>query len=188
MKSAFIFVNFLSITLANDLFIGEWKEDPYKRENTNNFLYARSVGFFKRVMAVNDMSWFATAKLSKDGNDSFIETGKQGYYMVDYRYHIVPSKMNKLIYNISPNPELNDIGGTFTATAELRENSWIIYLRKISKENIKSASFLETHLSLKNIDMVQIRKIDPNNPNVLINELKDVKSGTTMVSYFDKQL
>ena len=71
---------------------------------------------------------------------------------------------------------------------ELRENSWIIYLRKISEENIKSASFLETHLSLKNIDMVQIRKIDPNNPNVLINELKDVKSGTTMVSYFDKQL
>ena len=108
--------------------------------------------------------------------------------MVDYRYHIVPSKMNKLIYNISPNPELNDIGGTFTATAELRENSWIIYLRKISEENIKSASFLETHLSLKNIDMVQIRKIDPENPNVLINELKDVKSGTTMVSYFDKQL
>ena len=97
------------------------------------------------------MSWFATAKLSKDGNDSFIETGKQGYYMVDYRYHIVPSKMNKLIYNISPNPELNDIGGTFTATDELRENSWIIYLRKISEENIKSASFLETHLSLKNI-------------------------------------
>ena len=108
--------------------------------------------------------------------------------MVDYRYCIVPSKLNKLIYNISPNPVLKDIGGTFTATAELRGNSWIIYLRKISEENIKSASFLETALSMKNVDMVQIRKIDPNNPNVLINELKDVKSGTTMVSYFDKQL
>ena len=134
------------------------------------------------------MSWFATAKLSKDGNDSFIETGKQGYYMVDYRYHIVPNKLNKSIYNISPNPELNDIGGNFTATAELRGNTWIIYLRKISKENSKSDSFLESHLSMKNVDMVQFRKIDPENPNVLINELKDVKSGTTMVSYFDKQL
>ena len=41
MKSALILVTFFSISLANDLFIGEWKEDPYKRENTNNFLYAR---------------------------------------------------------------------------------------------------------------------------------------------------
>ena len=112
----------------------------------------------------------------------------EGYYMVDYRYHIVPNKLNKSIYNISPNPELNDIGGNFTATAELRGNSWIIYLRKISEENSKTDSFLKSHLSLKNVDMVQIRKIDPENPNVLINELKDVKSGTTMVSYFDKQL
>ena len=32
MKAALIFVTFFSITLANDLFIGEWKEDPYKRE------------------------------------------------------------------------------------------------------------------------------------------------------------
>ena len=108
--------------------------------------------------------------------------------MVDYRYCIVPSKMNKSIYNISPNPVLKDIGGTCTATAELRGNSWIIYLRKISGENSKSASFLETHLSMKNVDMVQIRKIDPKNPNLLVNEFKDVKSGTTMVSYFDKQL
>ena len=108
--------------------------------------------------------------------------------MVDYRYHIVPNKLNKSIYNISPNPELNDIGGNFTATAELRGNSWIIYLQKISEENSKTDSFLKSHLSLKNVDMVQIRKIDPENPNVLINELKDVKSGTTMVSYFDKQL
>ena len=36
MKSALILVTFFSISLANDLFIGEWKEDPYKRENTNN--------------------------------------------------------------------------------------------------------------------------------------------------------
>ena len=108
--------------------------------------------------------------------------------MVDYRYHIVPNKLNKSIYNISPNPELNDIGGNFTATAELRGNTWIIYLRKVSEENSKPDSFLESHLSMKNVDMVQFRKIDPENPNVLINELKDVKSGTTMVSYFDKQL
>ena len=41
MKSSLILVTIFSISLANDLFIGEWKEDPYKRENTNNFLYAR---------------------------------------------------------------------------------------------------------------------------------------------------
>ena len=106
MKSAFIFVSFLSITLANDLFIGEWKEDPYKRQNTNNFLYARGelfsrkknfvicsircnytkciiiiifsgLNFFFRTVAANDMSWFATMKASKDVNGSFIETGKR---------------------------------------------------------------------------------------------------------------
>ena len=48
MKSALIFVTFFSITLANDLFIGEWKEDPYKRENTNNFLYARGELFLRK--------------------------------------------------------------------------------------------------------------------------------------------
>ena len=35
------------------------------------------VGFFNRAVAVNDMSWFATAKVTKAGNDSFIETGKR---------------------------------------------------------------------------------------------------------------
>ena len=106
MKSALIFVTFFSITLANDLFIGEWKEDPYKRQNTNNFLYARGelfsrkknfvicsircnytkyiiiiifsgLNFFFRTVAANDMSWFATMKASKDVNGSFIETGKR---------------------------------------------------------------------------------------------------------------
>ena len=50
MKSALIFVTFFSISLANDLFIGEWKEDPYKRENTNNFLHARGELFSRKKL------------------------------------------------------------------------------------------------------------------------------------------
>ena len=49
MKSALILVTFFSISLANDLFIGDWKEDPYKRENTNNFLYARGELFSRET-------------------------------------------------------------------------------------------------------------------------------------------
>ena len=110
--------------------------------------------------------------------------------MTDYRYRLVPSKINKLIYKVTPNLEFEEIGGPWTATAELRGNTWIIYLRKISKENtnVNPASILETHFSMKNVDMVGIRKIDPKKPNVLIYELKDIKSGTVMVSHFDKQL
>ena len=50
MKSALILVTFFSISLANDLFIGDWKEDPYKRENTNNFLHARGELFSRKKL------------------------------------------------------------------------------------------------------------------------------------------
>ena len=43
MKSALIFVTLISFVLANDLFLGEWKEDQSKRQNLNDFLWARGM-------------------------------------------------------------------------------------------------------------------------------------------------
>ena len=45
MKSALIFVTLISFALANDLFVGKWKEDQTKRQNLNDFLYYRGMLF-----------------------------------------------------------------------------------------------------------------------------------------------
>ena len=89
---------------------------------------------------------------------------------------------------------MEGIGGPWSTTAELRGNTLIIHFRKISSNmNFRSADALPAnivnrHFSKKNIDLIGIRKIDPRKPNVMIYELKDVKSGTLLVQHYDKQL
>ena len=84
---------------------------------------------------------------------------------------------------------MEGLGGPWSATAELRGNTFIIYFRKISSDIIEavSANIVDMHLSKKNIDLIGIRKIDPKKPNVMIYKLKDVKSGTLLTQHFDKQ-
>ena len=113
----------------------------------------------------------------------------EGYYSKDYKFRMVPSKINNSIYKVTPNVDMEGVGGPWSTIAELRGNTLIINFRKISSNiNVSQANIVNRHLSNKNIDLIGIRKIDPRKPNVMIYELKDVKSGTVFVQHYDKQL
>ena len=49
MNPAIILITLLSIASANDLFLGSWKEDQYKRQNLDNFLYQRGKSFSQKI-------------------------------------------------------------------------------------------------------------------------------------------
>merc|ERR1712014_385216 len=70
-----LFIAFFGVVNCNDLFIGQWKEDQYKRTGLNDFLWARDLNAFKRLF-VTQSSYELTMNIVKNGN-KFVVNGKR---------------------------------------------------------------------------------------------------------------
>ena len=59
-----------------------------------------------------------------------IQIFPEGYYGTDYRINFIPSKINKSIYKLTPNPDLEGVGGPWSTTAEFLGNFMKFLLQK----------------------------------------------------------
>ena len=88
--------------------------------------------------------------------------------MEDYEFTLTPDNTTR------SNVGLGTLGGPRIATAEF----------------INDGKTLMTHLhkpDTDEVDVLAIRTIDPNFPNVMIYKIKDVASGTELIQHMDKQ-
>jgi len=101
----------------------------------------------------------------KNGN-KFIVNGKKGPYQEDYSFELIPDNTTRT------DIDLGALGGPRKATAEFVGNVLMTYLHKPDTDEI---------------DVVAVREIKPENPNVMIYTLKDLPYGYDMVQHMDKQ-
>jgi len=165
MKFLLIFAILFGFTLANDLFVGSWKEDLYKRKGLGPFLAERGIGWFKRAIVTGSSGWWLTMDIRKNG-DNFDVSGKSGYYLTPYSFTLIPDGRT------SSDIDLGALGGTRRATATFEGDG-----------NTLKTSLFEG----RKLDLLAIRKINPSNPNVMIYTLVDVKSGKKLIQHMDRQ-
>lgn len=180
MNSYILFVFFLVVagcasqeSVSNDggVFLkqvlpGKWKEDQYKRKNLNNYLYEMGLNWFKRVY-VTSTNWENTQDIKlKDNGNVFDVHGTKGPYATKYNFVLYPDL--RTVTDV----DLGQLGGKTDATAEIKGNTMITYLRKKGK---------------RNVFMTAKRTINPANPNEMIYETKHVKSGVALTSFMYRQ-
>jgi len=165
MKFLFIFAILFSFTLANDLFVGSWKENLHKRKGLNDFLRERGIGWFKRTIVTGSSGWWLTMDIKKSG-DNFDVNGKSGYYLTPYSFTLIPDGSTTSTIDLGP------LGGNRRATASFQGDG----------------NTLQTKLfDGRKLDVLAIRTINPNNKDVMIYTLVDVKSGKKLVQHMDRQ-
>ena len=90
----------------------------------------------------------------------------EGPYQEDYSFELIPDNTTRT------DIDLGALGGPRKATAEFVGNILMTYLHKPDTDEI---------------DVVAVREIKPENPNVMIYTLKDLPYGYDMVQHMDKQ-
>ena len=90
----------------------------------------------------------------------------EGPYQEDYSFELIPDNTTRT------DIDLGALGGPRKATAEFVGNVLMTYLHKPDTDEI---------------DVVAVREIKPENPNVMIYTLKDLPYGYDMVQHMDKQ-
>lgn len=145
---------------------GHWKEDQYKRQNLNNFLYEMGVGWVKRVFATSS-SW---------ENEQNIYTLKDGE---NFEIDVVNGPRAEILKFtlITDNRSFTDVdigtlGGITDATSKFKGYSLVTSLRKKDDPEIF---------------MTATRTVNPENPNEMIYETKHVKSGVAMTSIYNRR-
>ena len=61
----------LGLASANDLFVGNWREDQYQRTGLNDYLWARGLNWFKRTY-VKNANFELTMRVAKEGQTYII--------------------------------------------------------------------------------------------------------------------
>jgi hypothetical protein len=145
---------------------GKWKEDQYKRKNLNNYLYEMGLIVFERIY-VTSTSWENKMTIGlKDNGNVFDVSGTKGPYATKYNFILNTDGRTR------SDVDLGQLGGKTDATAEIKGNTMITYLRKKGK---------------RNVFMTAKRTINPTNPNELIYETKHLKSGVALTSFMYRQ-
>lgn len=145
---------------------GHWKEDQYKRKDLNNFLYEMGLNWFKRVY-VTQASWENEQDIALSDNGNVFEiNGKKGPYATPFNFALTTD--NRSFSDV----DLGELGGLTDATAEIKGNSLITYLRKKGTGKIF---------------MTATRTINPENPNEMIYVTKHLGSGVALTSIFDRR-
>jgi hypothetical protein len=167
MKCVFILsvVSVLVLTVNSLDLRGKWKEDQYKRQGLNDFLYEMGMNWFKRVY-VTSASWENEQTIFQDGNNIRVN-GIKGPNKEVFELHLVAD--NKTITQV----DMGEIGGLRDATSEFTNNSLISYLKKPDE---------------KIIDIIATRTIEPASPELMIYTLHHIPSGKSYVSYMNKQI
>jgi len=143
---------------------GEWKEDQYKRDNLNNFLWEAGLSWVKRIYATTT-SWENEQNIKfEDG--AFRVNGKNGPLAKVFEFVLHPDGRTQSVVDLG-----SDLGGLTDGTAEIKGNSLITYLTKQGEEEIY---------------MHAIRTINKDNPDVMIYETKLFPSEVAMTSVFNR--
>ncbi|XP_040577418.1 uncharacterized protein [Lepeophtheirus salmonis] len=117
---------------------GSWKEDQYKREHLNDFLYAIGMSWFKRVY-VTSTSWENTQNIEVDG-DKYHITGVKGPHAESFDISFVADNIT-----VTDIP-MGSLGGVMDGTAELKNGVLYTYLAN------KETGIVEMKISRKMID------------------------------------
>lgn len=146
-------------------FVGSWKEDQKLRRNLYKFLRVMGIGWFEAVYATNS-EWENEQSniLTVDGKEIFV-AGKRGPLNELFEVRVV-------LDNRTVNPiDMGVLGGPCRATAEIKENNFVVYVRKTQ---ISEIFFTATH------------SINESNINLMLIEAKHVPSGVTLKSYYKR--
>ena len=120
--------------------------------------------------------------------------------MEDYRFTLTPDKITR------SNVDLGSLGGPRLAGDERKNitylminsvktklfkmNFFCLYCNAVA-EFIEDGNTLMTRLhkpDTDEVDVLAIRTIDPNFPNVMIYKLKDVETGHELIQHMDRQI
>eukprot|EP00096_Caligus_rogercresseyi_P016136 TRINITY_DN86_c0_g1_i1.p1 TRINITY_DN86_c0_g1~~TRINITY_DN86_c0_g1_i1.p1 ORF type:complete len:173 (-),score=34.65 TRINITY_DN86_c0_g1_i1:548-1066(-) len=119
---------------------GSWKEDQYKRENLNDFLYEIGLSWIKRVY-VTSTSWENTQIIHREGKNYNIK-GVKGPYAEPFDINFVAD--NTTVTDIP----MGSLGGVMDGTAELKNDVLYTYLAN------KETGQIEMKVSRRLIDDV----------------------------------
>ena len=90
----------------------------------------------------------------------------EGPKFEDYQFNVVVDNVTRT------DVSLGALGGPRKATAELRGNQLITYLHKLDDDSI---------------DVIAVRTVEAQTPNVMSYVLKDLASGTDLIQTLNKQ-
>lgn len=158
MKFWILFSLTFHLASSTDFFLGSWKEDEHQRTGLKEYLVARHVSWFKRLVA-NSATFQLTVNIQKYSNGYFFN-GQAGPQNEKYQFYLMP--------NIVTEVDLSDLGGMTKAKSFKNGNTILVDLFQNEKLIVKKTITVEK--------------------DRMIYSLLDVKSGAVLHQVLNRQV